>query len=284
MSPSIERERVAMESLKGKVAVVTGGGSGIGAGIARACAGAGMKVALADLRLAEAERVRDELIAGGAEAMAVATDVSQLGSVQALAERVDGRFGAAHLVCNNAGVWLGARMQDADIKDWRWLIDVNLYGVIHGVHTFLPRLLSQGEGHIVNTASLGGFLAGPPRGLYCTTKFAVVGLSEALMLELAGTGVGASLLCPGLVDTRILDSEQVRPEALKTSTGSASAEEGEETGEAGMDPDEVGRRVLEAVRDDEFYIITHDDHRAYMKMRFDGILSAMDRHAERHRG
>ncbi|MBW2386756.1 MAG: SDR family NAD(P)-dependent oxidoreductase [Deltaproteobacteria bacterium] len=269
-----------MQKLAGKVAVVTGAGSGIGAGTARACAAAGMKVVIADLRLPEAERVRDELVAAGADAIAVATDVAELDSVVALADRVEESFGAVHLVCNNAGVWLGALMQEADIKDWRWLINVNLYGVIHGIEVFLPRLLSRGEGHIVNTASLGGFLASPPRGLYCTTKFAVVGLSEALLLELAGTGVGVSLLCPGLVDTHIMESEQVRPEALRTGRAPAAAEEDEE---AGMDPDEVGRRVVDAVREDEFYIITHDEHREYMKLRFDGILAAMDRHAERYR-
>ncbi len=269
-----------MKELDGKVAVVTGAGSGIGAGIARACAAAGMKVAVADIRQPEAERVRDELVAAGADAIAVATDVSELASVQALADRVDESFGAAHLVCNNAGVWLGALLRDADIKDWQWLINVNLYGVIHGVSVFLPRLLSQGEGHIVNTASLGGFLASPPRGLYCTTKFAVVGLSEALLLELADTGVGASLLCPGLVDTNIMESEQVRPEALRTQKQHTA--EGDDQ-QAGLDPDEVGRRVLDAVREDEFYIFTHDEYREYMKMRSDGILAAMDRHAERYR-
>jgi NAD(P)-dependent dehydrogenase (short-subunit alcohol dehydrogenase family) len=267
-----------MQDLAGKVAVVTGAGSGIGAGIARACAVAGMKVALADLRPADAERMRDELVAAGADAIAVATDVSDLASVRSLADAVEERFGAVHLVCNNAGVWLGTLMQDADIEDWQWLIDVNLYGVIHGIEVFLPKLLARGEGHIVNTASLGGFLASPPRGLYCTTKFAVVGLSEALLLELADTGVGVSLLCPGQVDTNIHASEQVRPEALRTGRERAPAE----ADEAGLAPDEVGRRVLDAVREGEFYIITHDEYREYMKLRFDGILAAVDRHARRY--
>ncbi len=268
-----------MQELEGKVAVVTGAGSGIGAGIARACAGAGMKVALADVRLPEAERVRDELIAEGGDAIAVATDVTELASVQALADRVEEHFGGVHLVCNNAGVWIGRLLQEADIEDWQWLINVNLYGVIHGIDVFLPRLVARGEGHIVNTASLGGFLASPPRGIYCATKFAVVGLSEALLLELSGSGVGVSLLCPGQVETGIMESEQVRPEALRTKTEHAAVPQDEI---AGLDPDEVGRRVMDAVREDEFYVITHAEYRDYMKLRFDGILAAMDRHAKRY--
>lgn len=268
-----------MQQLESKVAVITGAGSGIGAGIARACAKAGMKVAVSDIRLNHAERIRDELIAGGADAIAVATDVSDLASVQRLADETEKAFGAVHLVCNNAGVWVGALMHEADMKDWQWLINVNLYGVIHGVHTFLPKLIAQGEGHIVNTASMGGLIAGPPEGLYCVTKFAVVALSEALLLEVADKGVGVSLLCPGLVKTSLLEAEQVRPEGLKTGkhydvTPPDVA--------SGIDPDDVGQRVVDAVIDNEFYIITHNDYREFIKMRFDGILDAIDRHAERY--
>jgi NAD(P)-dependent dehydrogenase (short-subunit alcohol dehydrogenase family) len=269
-----------MEQLEGKVSVITGGGSGIGAGIARACAKAGMKVAVADIRLSEAERIRDELIASGADAIAVATDVSELASIRTLADEVEKTFGAVHLICNNAGVSVRALMQEADIKDWQWLINVNLYGVIHGVKVFLPKLAAQGEGHIVNTASMGGLIAGPPSGLYCVTKFAVVGLSEALLVEVADKGIGVSVLCPGLVKTNIYQSsEQVRPEALKT--GKKYDVIGHDVA-SGIDPNDVGQRVVDAVIDNELYIITHNDYREFIKMRSDNILEAIDRHAERY--
>jgi NAD(P)-dependent dehydrogenase (short-subunit alcohol dehydrogenase family) len=268
-----------MQQLKGKVAVITGAGSGIGAGIARACAKAGMKVAVTDIRQTDAEGIRDELIVGGADAIAVATDVSELASVQALADEVENTFGAVHLVCNNAGVWVGALMQEADMKDWQWLIDVNLYGVIHGVHVFLPKLIAQGEGHIVNTASMGGLIAGPPEGLYCVTKFGIVGLSEALLLEVADQGVGVSVLCPGLTKTNLLESEQVRPETLKTGK---QYDVTPPDVASGVDPNDIGQRVVDAVIDNELYIITHNDYREFIKMRFDGIIDAIDRHAERY--
>jgi len=269
-----------MQQLKDKVAVITGAGSGIGAGIARGCAKAGMKVAVADIRLTKAKRVRDELTASGADAIAVATDVSKLASVQALADEVDNAFGAVHLVCNNAGVWLGALMQEADIKDWQWLINTNLYGAIHGVKVFAPKLVAQGEGHIVNTASMGGLIAGPPEGLYCTTKFGIVGLSEALLLEVGDKGVGVSVLCPGLVKSNLLESEQVRPKALKTGK---KYDVVPPDVASGIDPDDVGQRVVDAVIDNEFYIITHNDYREFIKMRCDRILDAIDRHAERYK-
>lgn len=268
-----------MEQLQGRTAVVTGGGSGIGAGIARACAAAGMNVVVSDIDLERAQALAKSIAEGGAQALGVRTDVSDLASVEELADRTESAFGGVHLVCNNAGVWVGTLMQNADIRDWRWIVDVNLHGVIHGVHVFLPRLIAQGEGHIVNTASMGGLISGPPEGLYCTTKFAVVGLSEALRVEAAQSGVGVSVLCPGLVKTDLIrKSEALRPHDASPAPADVQAPKVEE----GIDPDDVGRRVLDAVREDELYVITHDDYRAVIKMRFDGILDAMDRHAARY--
>ena len=266
-----------MDNLEGKVAVVTGAGSGIGAGIARAAAQAGMKVVVSDIDLERARAVSDEL---ATESIAVSTDVSQLASVEALAAAAEEAFGAIHLVCNNAGVWVGSLMEDADIKDWQYLINVNLYGVIHGVKVFLPKLLAQGEGHIVNTASMGGFISGPPEGPYCTTKFAIVGLSESLLMEVADRNIGVSVLCPGLVKTRLIElADEVRPSELHTDqTHDVVAPDVE----AGLEPDEVGRRVIDAVNDGEFYIITHNDYRDIIKMRMDGILDAIDKHAARY--
>jgi len=266
-----------MDDLAGKVAVITGAGSGIGEGIARAAAAAGMRVVVADIDEAAARKVARDL---GQDALAVRVDVASLASVEAMRDAALARFGAVHLLCNNAGVWIGALMQDADIRDWQYLINVNLYGVIHGVRTFLPLLLAQREGHIVNTASVGGLISGPPEGLYTTTKFAVVGLSEALLLEVADKGVGVSVLCPGLVKTNLItQSFAVRPPELDS--GIDHRQPAPDVA-SGISPLAVGEQVLDAVREGGFYVITHDDYREVIAMRHDGILAALDAHAARY--
>lgn len=266
-----------MQDLEGKVAVVTGAGSGIGEGIARAAAASGMKVVVADIDLAKAQAVASSL---GEQAMACGVDVSSLASVEALRDAALERFGSVHLLCNNAGVWIGAMMHDADIKDWQYLINVNLYGVIHGVKAFLPLLVEQGEGHIVNTASMGGLISGPPEGLYTTTKFAVVGLSEALLMEVADKGVGVSVLCPGLVNTNLItQSSAVRPDELDS--GIDHQQPAPDVAN-GISPLVVGEQVIDAVRDGSFYVITHDEYRDIIAMRHDGILDALDAHAKRY--
>ncbi len=268
---------MALEKLEGKVAVITGAGSGIGEGIARAAVERGMRVVVADIDSAKAEAVAADL---GDAAWACAVDVSDLASVEALRDAAIERFGAVHLVCNNAGVWLGALMAEADLKDWQYLINVNLYGVIHGVTAFLPMLLKQGEGHIVNTASVGGLISGPPEGLYTTTKFAVVGLSEALMLELAESAVGVSVLCPGLVNTNLItQSFAVRPDAVNS--GIDHQQPAPDVAQ-GLPPLEVGVQVIDAVREGGFYIVTHDDYRDIIAMRHDNILQALDATAARY--
>ncbi len=269
-----------MRDLESKVAVVTGAGSGIGEGIARAAAQAGMRVVVADLDTEKAGAVAADIVAAGGSAVAHKVDVSSLESVEALRDATLDAFGAVHLVCNNAGVWVGALMEEADITDWQFLINVNLYGVIHCVKTFLPLLTQQGEGHIVNTASVGGLIAGPPEGPYCTTKFAIVGLSESLLLEVAERGVGVSVLCPGLVDTGLIEqSTRMRPDALDP-----GIDHGRPAPDvaSGMSPLAVGAQVMDAVRDGSFYIITHDDYRDIIKMRHDGILDAIDAQARRY--
>ena len=266
-----------MQDLEGKVAVVTGAGSGIGEGIARAAAASGMKVVVADIDLAKAQAVASSL---GEQAMACGVDVSSLASVEAMRDAALERFGSVHLLCNNAGVWIGAMMHDADIKDWQYLINVNLYGVIHGVKAFLPLLVEQGEGHIINTASMGGLISGPPEGLYTTTKFAVVGLSEALVMEVADKGVGVSVLCPGLVNTNLItQSFAVRPDELDS--GIDHQQPAPDVAN-GISPLVVGEQVMDAVRDGSFYVITHDEYRDIIAMRHDGILDALDAHANRY--
>ena len=266
-----------MQDLKDKVAVVTGAGSGIGEGIARAAVAAGMNVVVADIDVANAERVATEL---GERAVAVTVDVSRLASVEALRDASLAHYGAVHLLCNNAGVWGGALMQEADIEDWKVLIDVNLYGVINGVKAFLPLLIEQGEGHIVNTASMGGLISGPPEGLYTTTKFAVMGLSEALLLEVANQGVGVSVLCPGLVNTNLITQSC----ALRAEMVNAGKNHNQPAPDvaSGISPGLVGEQVIDAVREGGFYIITHDDYRDILKMRHDGIVDALDANAARY--
>lgn len=273
-----------MDDLQGKTAVVTGAGGGIGEGIAHAAAEKGMKVVVADIREAEAQRVAAAINAKasgatGPQAIAVQVDVSDLASVEAMATAAEAAFGEVDLLCNNAGVWVGALMQDADMADWDYLIKVNYYGVIHGVKAFLPKMLARKSGHIVNTSSMGGLLAGPPEGLYCTTKFAIMGLSEALLMEVAAEGVGVSVLCPGLVDTGLIANLANRPEAMN-GTAEHSVEAPDTA--SGISPIDVGQRVIDAVRENQFYIITHNEYRDILKMKFDGILEAIDQHAERY--
>lgn len=269
-----------MQDLENKIAVVTGGGSGIGEGIAHAALGAGMKVVVADIDLAKAESVVADLVALGGQAIAVVVDVADLASVEALRDAAVAEYGAVHLLCNNAGVWLGALMQDADIKDWQYLINVNLFGVVHGVTAFLPLLIEQGEGHIVNTASMGGLISGPPEGLYTTTKFAVVGLSEALLMEVVEQGIGVSVLCPGLVNTNLItQSFAVRPQAVNS--GIDHKQPAPDVA-SGISPLVVGEQVMDAVRENGFYVITHDDYRDIIKMRHDGIVDALDASTARY--
>jgi len=269
-----------MKDLMGKVAVVTGAGSGIGKAIAHAAADHGMSVAVADINIANAQLVVDELYAKGVDAIAVDVDVSDIESVRRLRDAAISHFGAVHLLCNNAGVWVGAHMAEADIRDWRYLIDVNLYGVINGVNVFLPDMIAQGTGHIVNTSSMGGLVSGPPEGLYCTTKFAIVGLSESLLLESVESGVGVSVLCPGLVNTNLITSSSaLRPSNLSHDKAHKVAAPDVKSG---LSPEEIGRRVLDAVLDDEFYIIPHSDFREILMMRHQGIIDALDRQVARY--
>ncbi|MBI1848069.1 MAG: SDR family NAD(P)-dependent oxidoreductase, partial [Candidatus Rokubacteria bacterium] len=191
------------------MAVVTGGGSGIGRALVEVFAREGMKVVVADIDEPAAAETAKGVQGRGGQAVAVPTDVSDLASVQALAERAWQAFGRVHVLCNNAGVALWGGLEQATHRDWQWVVGVNLWGVIHGLEAFLPRMIEQREGgHVVNTASMAGLIASQGLGVYNTTKYAVVGLSETLAKDLRGYGIGVSVLCPMGVSTNIRRSER----------------------------------------------------------------------------
>jgi len=260
-----------MKDLAGKVAVVTGGGGGIGRGMALAFAEAGMHVAVADVDPAAVEKVGAELSEGGTDVLALQTDVSSLASVQSLADQAFERFGAVHLLCNNAGVSTFATMDALTESDWRWVLSVNLEGVSNGLMAFLPRMKEQdGEKHVVNTASIAGMVAMPLLGPYVASKYAVVGISEALRIEGAGYGLSCSVLCPGNVNTGIVGSARNRPNDL----GGPSDDVNPLVQAAiaqGMAPEEVGRIVRQAVIDDDPYIFTHLEQRDAVEARISEI-------------
>jgi NAD(P)-dependent dehydrogenase (short-subunit alcohol dehydrogenase family) len=270
-----------MQEFRDRVAVVTGAASGIGRALAERFAAAGMKVVLADVEqgaLAAAERA---LASSGARVLAVPTDVSKASDVEALAQRTLEAFGAVHVVCNNAGVSVGGLAWEVTLADWEWILGVNLWGVIHGIRTFVPILLRQGEeGHVVNTASMAGLLSGPGIAPYNVTKHAVVTLSEALHHELAvasGGKVKVSVLCPGWVNTRILDADRNRPASLGAATPvrpelTAVREQVRQLLQSGLAPAAVAEHVFAAVRDGRFYILTHPQWKPAIRTRLEDIL------------
>lgn len=246
-----------MKEFEGKTAVVTGAASGIGRAVSLAFAERGANVVMADVAADALEVVRTEAEARGAEAMAAVTDVTQQASVEALADAAWDRFGAVHIVHNNAGVLIRAPMLDADTKDWEWILAVNLWGVIHGVRAFVPRMLDAGgEGHIVNTASEAGHFAGDLYGVYNTSKFAVVGLTESLARELRNTPIGVSMLCPGQVETGIFTNVN-RPVEFRRKGDEVPVDR--RNVDNAMEPADVAAKVLAAVESGELYIFTHED-------------------------
>jgi NAD(P)-dependent dehydrogenase (short-subunit alcohol dehydrogenase family) len=269
-----------MQDLKGKVAVVTGAASGIGNAMATRFGEEGMKVVLADVEegpLADAEK---KLTDAGVTVLAVPTDVRKGDQVDALAQKTFDAFGTAHVLCNNAGVGAGGPMWTLTEADWEWVLGVNLWGVIHGVRAFVGRMVERGEGHVVNTASIAGLTSAPMMGPYNVSKHGVVTLSETLAAELAlhGSPVKVSVLCPGWVNTRIHEADRNRPPELQPSqeADQAMAEMGRQIlGNliaSGIQPSEVASRVLDAVREERFYILTHPEMTAMVQHRMEDIV------------
>ena len=268
----------------GRVTVVTGGGSGIGQAMAELFAREGAVAIVADIDGDAAETVADGIRRQGGQAEAHRVDVSDASSVEALAKAVHGAHGAVDVLCNNAGVSTFNLIEDQTLDDWRWVFNVNLWGVVHGVHSFLPVMRNQGRpGHIVNTASVAGLLSGVPFiGPYSATKVAIVSISETLSQELAiaGVPIGVSVLCPSATDTKVMESERGRPSELGAEARTEIAESvrlairDSFTGADGQTPARVAGRVLEAVRNGEFWIITHPTERDLVATRHSGIMAS----------
>jgi NAD(P)-dependent dehydrogenase (short-subunit alcohol dehydrogenase family) len=258
----------------GRTAVVTGGASGIGRGLALALAQAGANVVVADIELAGATAVAEEARSAGVESLPVRVDVASLDDVAHLRTLARRRFGQVHILCNNAGVSVRTRGIDATHADWEWLIGVNLWGVIHGMETFLPDMVTSGEQcHVVNTASMHGFVPSARSAMYSATKYAVVGLSDTYRSELARTNVGISVLCPAAVTSRIEDAERNRPRDLRNPGQPAPFTPTLQYDlSAPRDPLDVGRLVLDGIRQSRRYIFTDTKILPYIERRHRQVL------------
>jgi NAD(P)-dependent dehydrogenase (short-subunit alcohol dehydrogenase family) len=269
-----------VDVLEGKVAVVTGAASGIGCALSAAWAAEGMRVVMADIEAPALAEAAAALRATGAEVLEVVTDVRDPAQVEALAERAVATYGGVHVACNNAGVGRsGLAMWDEPLAAWEWTLGVNLWGVINGVRAFVPRMIAQGEGHIVNTASLAGLSASGILGPYTVSKYAVVGLSEELFLNLhlLGAPVGVSVLCPGPVNTRIVTAERNGPAELRDTPlvpGAAMIHDAlVQMLRQGLEPGEVAATVVAAVKAGRFYVVAdaNEDWRQAVRGRADNI-------------
>jgi NAD(P)-dependent dehydrogenase (short-subunit alcohol dehydrogenase family) len=272
----------AFADLEGKVAVVTGGASGIGKGIAEALKNEGAELVIADIEDGALQATAEELGATG-----IQTDVSSAESVGALATEVVERFGTAHVLVNNAGIGPMGRIADLTLDDWKWMVGVNLWGVIHGVHAFLPILKGNEEGgHIVNTSSMAGLVGMPGLGSYTLTKYGVLGLTEVLAKELEedGSKVGATVLCPGTIHTNIGTSSRNRPDdnagGLHDVDISQEGSEVDMSGVRWMIPIEVGTIVVDCIKSGELYALTHPDWWDMVEPRFVAIASAFGKTLE----
>ena len=273
-----------MKQFKDKVAVVTGGASGIGLGIAERCAQEGMKVVLADIEESALKEAENMLKAGGTDVLAIKTDVSKLKDIEALAQKTLDAFGGVHLLFNNAGVQTGKgkTFWENTLADWQWVLGVNLWGVVHGIKVFLPIMLQQNqEGHVVNTASVAGLITSSAMGIYSVSKAAVVMLSETLFLQLKESNdpIGVTVICPSIVRTRLNDAERNRPAELSnpheqppTPKQQAIISMFEKSNEQGMAPEEFAGLVFDAIRNEKLYLLSHPTFNDRIQKRAENIL------------
>lgn len=274
-----------MKEFKNRVAVITGAGSGFGREFARIGAARGMKLALADIEANALSAVADELRAQGVEILTERLDVSDGAAMERFADAVFAQFGAAHLVFNNAGVGSGGLIWENTVADWEWVLGVNLWGVIHGVRCFVPRMIAGGdEGHIVNTASVAGLLSAQTMGVYNVSKHGVVTLSETLFqdLRIAGSKLGVTVLCPAFVDTGIKDAGRNRPEALRNTAPptasqiAAEAQSRKAVTSGRITAAEVAAKTFAAIEANQFYCLTHQRIMGAVQQRLEDIVQGQN--------
>lgn len=267
-----------MRDLEGRTAFIIGGASGIGLAMAKGFAAAGMNVAIADVEAEALAAALAELGSGNVRVMGIRLDVRDREAMDAAAAQVTETFGPVQLLCNNAGVGAGGPLQETAHGDWDWTLGVNLQGVINGLQSFLPGMVAHGQGgHVVNTASMAGVMGVAGMGVYNASKFAVVGLSEALAQDVAESGIGVSVLCPGFVKTRIFDSERNRPQDLQGTRRERTAEDEARLDEilaTAISPGQVAEQVLESVREGRFWIFTHPEFARIVQLKMQSMLDA----------
>ncbi len=270
-----------MRNLAGKTAFITGGASGIGFAMAQAFLNEGMNVAIADIDADALASAETRLAGSNAKVLAVQLDVTDRDQYQAVADSVEAALGNIHVVCNNAGVYRGGSLDAVTYEDWDWVMGVNLGGVVNGIQTLVNRLKAHGEGgHIVNTSSMAGVMTSPGLGVYNASKFAVVGMSEALRTDLEAFDIGVSVLCPGMVRTQILDSERTRPDQFEVNEASAN-EAAQAHSEmmnlamnAGIEPSEVADLVVQGIKENQLYLFPHPEMKEAVVARMTALAEA----------
>jgi len=274
-----------MKDFRSKTVVVTGAASGIGRALALRFAAEGMNLVLADVEEAPLAQITSDIKAKGVETLSVVTDVSKAEQVEALARKSFNAFGTVHMICNNAGVFRNALVWEAPLEDWEWIMGVNLWGVIHGIRSFVPRMIEQNtEGHILNTASLNGFIYAPLQSIYQATKFAVVSISESLHHELRmmDSKLKVSVLCPGWVKTRIWEADRYKSKAGKSTKSEtpplpeklvAMENQKLKALEQAPSPESIAEKAIDAIREEKLYVLPHPEYDPIIRTRMENILN-----------